>query len=330
MLRPRSSAPGGGRKIPDISTIAKRVLGALPPSGPGDALFSAALFYKYHRRWPDLRRPRLFNEHMLRLKLSPAAREPLRQLVTDKEHVKLYVRATVGEACNVATYAVHRTPQDAAAYDYPIPCVVKPTHLTGEVIIRADETAVIDPVTVRRWFGERHWTFRREPNYYHLAPKVIVEELVSFGGDREPDDFKFFCFFGRAQFVQVDEGRLSTDWRRRMYARDWTPLPFTLTRAPSNVRPRPANLDAMIEIAERLAAPFDFIRVDLYSDGHRVLVGELTSFPGNCASPFIPFEYNAVLGPLFVDRRADVRELVRVHRASRPRKVGAVPNPLEA
>jgi hypothetical protein len=310
--------------------MAKHALGALPPTRRGDALFSAALFYKYHRRWPDLRRPRLFNEHMLRLKLSPAATEPLRQLVTDKEHVKLYVRATVGEACNVATFAVHRTPEAAIAYSYPIPCAVKPTHLTGEVILRADETAVIDPAMLRRWFGERHFPFRREPNYYHLAPKVIVEELIDFGGGREPDDFKFFCFFGRAQFVQVDEGRLGSTWRRRMYARDWQPLPFTLTRAPGEIRPRPANLDTMIEIAERLAAPFDFMRVDLYSDGTRVLVGELTSFPGNCASPFVPFEYNEVLAPLFVDRRADVRELVRAHRARRRVAAGAVPDPLEA
>jgi hypothetical protein len=324
------SRPKREANIPDISTIAKHTLGALPATRAAEAVFSAALFYKYHGRWPNLRRPSLFNEHMLRLKLSRSATEPLRQFVTDKEHVKLYVRATVGEAYNVATYAVHSRFEDAARYAYPVPCVVKPTHLSGEVIIRRDETALIDPGTLRRWFLTRHYPTRREPNYRFLVPKVIAEELVPFGGEREPDDYKFFCFFGHAQFVQVDEGRHGATWRRRMYSRDWQTLPFTLTRAPSDIRPRPANLDAMIRIAERLAAPFEFMRVDLYSDGERILVGELTSYPGNCASPLIPFEYNEVLGPLFIDPRADVRELVRAHAARGKRQGTDVPHALGA
>ena len=311
----------------DFQALAKHALGALPANQTGDALFSAALFYKYHGRWPNLRAPRLFNEHMLRLKLSPAAVEPLRQFVTDKEHVKLYVRATVGEIHNVATFAVHRRLEDAVAYAYPVPCVVKPTHLSGEVIIRRDEYAVIDPGTLRRWFAARYYPLKREPNYRHLAPKVIVEECVPFGGADGPDDFKFFCFFGRAQFIQLDEGRFGAH-RRRMYARDWTPLPFTLTRAPSEVRPTPPNLEAMTAVAERLAAPFEFMRVDLYSDGSRILVGELTSYPGNCASPLIPFEYNEVLGPLFTDPEADVRTLVQGHTRNAPGGTPGAAQPL--
>jgi hypothetical protein len=311
----------------EFHALAKHALGALPSNRTGDTLFSAALFYKYHGRWPNLRSPRLFNEHMLRLKLSPAAIDPLRQFVTDKEHVKLYVRATVGEIHNVATFAVHRRLEDAGAYAYPVPCVVKPTHLSGEVIIRRDEYALIDPDTLGRWFGARYYPLKREPNYRYLAPKVIVEECVPFGGADGPDDFKLFCFFGRAQFVQLDEGRFGAH-RRRIYARDWTPLPFTLTRAPSEVRPAPPNLAALIDIAERLAAPFEFMRVDLYSDGSRILVGELTSYPGNCASPLIPFEYNEVLGPLFTDQRADVRTLVQRHERGASGGQGGAARPL--
>jgi TupA-like ATPgrasp len=294
-----------------FETLAKHALGALPATPAGDALFSSALFYKYHGRWPNLRTPRLWNEHMLRLKLSPSATDPLRQFVTDKEHVKLYVRAAVGEIHNVAMFAVHRSLADAVAYAYPVPCVVKPTHLSGEVIIRRDERAVVDAGTLARWFAARYYPLKREPNYRHLAPKVVVEECVPFGGDDGPDDYKVFCFFGRAQFIQLDEGRFGTH-RRRMYARDWTPLPFTLTRAPAEPRAAPPNLEAMVALAERLAAPFEFMRVDLYSDGHRILVGELTSYPGNCASPLIPFEYNEALGSLFTDRDADVRALVQL------------------
>jgi hypothetical protein len=52
----------------------------------------------------------------------------------------------------------------------------------------------------------------------------------------------------------------------------------------------------MIEIAETLGAPFDFVRIDLYDlpDGPRF--GEITFTPGSGFERFYPDNYDRVLG----------------------------------
>jgi hypothetical protein len=52
----------------------------------------------------------------------------------------------------------------------------------------------------------------------------------------------------------------------------------------------------MREIAERLSQPFDFVRVDLYAHDSRVLVGELTHYPGAGNRSFDPPEWDEKLG----------------------------------
>ena len=52
--------------------------------------------------------------------------------------------------------------------------------------------------------------------------------------------------------------------------------------------PKPANLREMLDVAGRLSAGFDFVRVDLYSDSSSCLVGEITNCHGNARQRFIP------------------------------------------
>ena len=43
-----------------------------------------------------------------------------------------------------------------------------------------------------------------------------------------------------------------------------------------DVIPKPRNLKQMLEIAEKLAAPFPVVRVDLYNIAGRIVFGEMT------------------------------------------------------
>jgi TupA-like ATPgrasp len=52
---------------------------------------------------------------------------------------------------------------------------------------------------------------------------------------------------------------------------------------------KPKNLDHMLEIAKELSKPFEFIRVDLYTNDHEILVGELTNCPKNIWGVFVPY-----------------------------------------
>ena len=59
---------------------------------------------------------------------------------------------------------------------------------------------------------------------------------------------------------------------------------------------QPRNLTEMICLAERLSDGLQFVRVDLYSFGHRVAFGEMTFAPGAGWNPFDPPTYELFLG----------------------------------
>ncbi len=54
--------------------------------------------------------------------------------------------------------------------------------------------------------------------------------------------------------------------------------------------------NTMIEVAERIGAHFDFVRVDLYSHAGNVYFGELTMTPMNGCDPFQPAELDYTAG----------------------------------
>ena len=52
----------------------------------------------------------------------------------------------------------------------------------------------------------------------------------------------------------------------------------------------------MIRISEQLAVETDFVRVDLYDVGGRVVFGELTSYPLGGSRRFRPESFDATVG----------------------------------
>ena len=76
----------------------------------------------------------------------------------------------------------------------------------------------------------------------------------------------------------------------------------------------------MIRIAETLGAETDFVRVDLYDLGDRVVFGELTNTPNagkNCRRPVVRPVAGRVLGPGAVAPRRSRLER-RAERRARP------------
>ncbi len=59
---------------------------------------------------------------------------------------------------------------------------------------------------------------------------------------------------------------------------------------------KPMNYDKMVELAERLAAPLKFARIDFYDISGRIYFGEITFFPGNGTEEFTPMEWDEKIG----------------------------------
>jgi len=260
-----------------------RIRNWLPYGDTGDRLYHRLNFMRKHQRAPN--GAMLWNDVWYRLKTSDEILDPLRVYVSDKEHVKEYVKAKIGDEYNVPTLAVLRSPDEVDAYDFPADCCIKPTHASGQVILRKDGVPV-DRERIKSWFAINYYHAGREWNYRELEPKVIVEPLI-FGGTNV-EDFKIFCFNGEPRIIQVDIDRY-VDHKRKFFDVDWNEQDFSILYPRSTADfPRPASLERMLFAARKLAAPFSFVRIDLYSDGEQVLVGEITNCSENAGGIFVP------------------------------------------
>ncbi|MGI8451600.1 MAG: ATP-grasp fold amidoligase family protein [Streptosporangiaceae bacterium] len=123
---------------------------------------------------------------------------------------------------------------------------------------------------------------------------LLIEELLGPAGS-PPPDYKIFVFRGKAELIEVVH-RYDGN-RQRLYQADWSPLDVLYgPRKMAPVVPPPPSLDRMLAIAERLAHPFDFIRVDLYDVDGVVVFGELTPYPCGGLERFVPASFDAELG----------------------------------
>ena len=270
----------------------------------GDWLYSILDFRFYHGYFPNLNRPRTFCEHLLRLKLSAEILDPMRQFVTDKEHVKTYIRATIGDRYNVPTHAVLRSGEEVDAFIFPSRCMIKATHASGMRMLRRNAGDIVDRTELKRWLAQPFYPKTREAHYRYLTPKIIIEDLLLFDG-RLPLDYKIHCFFGRPKLIHVMPNRLSNRIAGPLYTPDWQKLPFELMGPGVDDATRPTNLDEILDLARRLSAPFSYIRVDLYTDGRRIYIGELTSVPANTKLNFRPAMADVLTAGFFDDPDRD-------------------------
>ena len=259
--------------------------------------------WRMHRRfgnhgyWANLRHPRTFNEKLLRSKLDKE-HAGLAHLV-DKAAVKQWVSERIGEQHIIPTIGIYTDPDTLPLEALPRPCVVKPTHASGHVMIfhgnANDPTPELSRQQMHLWQRINHYELSGESQYRDVQPRIICEPLLGDGKEDLPD-FKFFCFDGEPKFVQVDLDRHSRHVRR-YYDCQWQPQEFTL-RYPMATRevPRPASFDQMLNIARRLSTGFSFVRVDLYDVHGRVYFGELTFHPESGTAPFSDYQTDLELG----------------------------------
>lgn len=261
----------------------RSMLRALPETRFGDRIFCTIQFLRFHKRLPT--RELRYNDVLHRIRVSDDILDPLRVFVSDKELVKLYVKAVVGEQYVVPTLAVLRSKQDIHRYEFPAQCCIKATHTSGCVILRrAGEP--LDITRIERWFDINYYRSGREANYKHLVPKVIVEPLLF--GDANVQDYKIFCVNGEPKLIQVDVDRYIRH-QRKYFDVHWKEQDFSIKYPRADrIIPRPANLSEMLSVAAQLSERFWFVRIDLYSDDHQVFVGEITHCADGADGRFMP------------------------------------------
>jgi TupA-like ATPgrasp len=251
----------------------------------------------YFGRWPDFDDPRTFNEHIQAYMLN--CRDPLLRVAADKVLCREYITARVGASYLVPMLGCWNRAEDVPLASLPRPYVLKSTAGSGQVLlVRVGDTRPAEDLRrkMRRWLAFDYSTHHREWAYAGLPRRMMAETMLLDADNQPPPDIKAYVIGGAVRFLQVDRGRFTTHHTRNLYGPRWEVLPARLTLDRHQPDPEPPCLYEMRTVAEELARPFEFLRVDFYVMGSRLYIGELTNYPGAGFERFMPSAYADIMG----------------------------------
>jgi hypothetical protein len=243
-------------------------------------------------------RPKRFTEKVIRRILFD--RNPNLTLFADKLLVRGFVRARLGDSRFLTKlYGVATSRAEVSQLSLPSKFVMKPNHASHLVKIVSDSTCVSPgelETLAEKWLSVNYFDSFQEWAYKDIVPCIMFEELLEMDGN-VASDYKFFCFSGEPRFFYVAKDRLAK-LRLNFYDMNKSKLPIRLEgyeNFPGEFEV-PPNFDNMVDVARKLSAGTDFIRVDLYNIAGRIAFGELTNYPGGGLGKFLPPEWDLKLG----------------------------------
>ena len=217
----------------------------------------------------------------------------LERLCVDKQHAKAIAATLAGVQAppTLTVLSLFDHPSLARIEQWLRPfvgqrAVLKPTHSSGRVMFldqTLDREALADFVE----FSRRSLFQKcRETQYRGLEKKLIVEANIHDPG-APMVDYKFLCSRGEILCCDVHIDRFSDRTCALCGVPDLEILDVGYVGdKPAVAVDKPQTLPAMIAAAQALSAPFDFVRVDLYSARDQVYFGEFTFSPCAGCAPF--------------------------------------------
>lgn len=254
-------------------------------------------FLKVHGRIGNFRNPETFSEKVQWRKLSD--RDPRFVEWSDKVRVKSIVADIIGSDWIIPTLWSGAVLPPMQERTWPLPFALKANHTSGRnYFVRGPEDldwARLEALA-QQWMRQDWKRHLHEDYYNHIQRSLLIEPLIR---GYPLNDYKFFCFSGRARYIQVDTDRFG-DHKRCFYDTSWNKQTFGLgfRFETADVEP-PAHLHDMVRAAERLSEGFDFVRIDLYDRPEHPLFGEATFLPGSGFERFSDAEIDRELGDLW-------------------------------
>lgn len=239
----------------------------------------------------NLDNPLTYNEKIQWIKLN--ASTPLKTRLADKYLVRDWVKEKIGEKYLIPLLGVWDSFDDINFDELPGQFALKCNHgCAYNIIVKNKNDLNLDDARkkINNWMNEDFaYKFGLELHYSNIKRKIIAEKYIeNFGGDLY--DYKFWCFNGKAEYIQFLSERNLSGLKMAFYDRNWVKQDFVYSY-PKNEQDieKPSNLDEMIRLAEKLSQGFNHVRVDFYrlEDG-TIYFGEMTFTSASGACKFEP------------------------------------------
>ena len=228
-------------------------------------------------------------------------RKNLQTQWADKLAVREYVETKIGNRFLNQLIWSGESLVEVNINQLPQKFVIKANHSSGQNILVANKSncdwpAIIE--TTSEWKKYDHSIGNGEWQYRWIVPKLMIERFLEEPGGGPPVDYKFFCFHGKVEFVQVDFDRF-TNHTRTLFDRDFKALPFgILYETNHSLKECPGCFAEMVKSAEMLSGGHPFVRVDFYENEGTTIFGELTLHPGSGGEFFKPQGWDYQIGKL--------------------------------
>ena len=255
------------------------------------------LFFIMFGYIPDLNHPKTLNEYICASKISDDKLSY--NIYTDKYEVRDYVRRTIGDSYLNKLLGIYRSFDEIDFANLPDAFALKATHGSSYNVLVPDK-CLLDIGSAKRkfdrWLRVNFYYKDREKNYKNIEPRIMCDAFLR-PADGQLEEYKLFCFNGKVGFIQHNKQK---DGRRydNIFDAEWKLLPVKYGYNGFPGDQKPDNGDELTAVAEKLAAPFEFVRVDLYNVDGRILFSELTFHSGGGLVPFKPREYDRVFGKM--------------------------------
>lgn len=249
----------------------------------------------------DIRNPKSFNENILARKVFD--NEYDLAVYTDKFEVRNYVSKVIGNKYLVHNFGIWEKPEDIEFDNLPQKFVLKATHGSGwNVLVKDKDSMDIQESCnkLNRMLNKNYYYMSREKNYKNILPRVVCEEYLEARDKRGLVDFKVFCFGGISKFFSVSYEQAGQTFYNLFYANG---NKISINSKYNEIEGDEICQikDEVLQLAEKLAKRFDFVRVDFYIvDGH-IYFSELTFHSGGGIRPIEPREIDLELGTFFTN-----------------------------
>lgn len=218
--------------------------------------------------------------------------------LSDKYAVRKFISSTIGDKYLIKLLWSGQNPESIPFETLPKKYIIKTNHGSGGNIIvegTPDKVAIIKKL--KEILNQNFYWQAREYQYFNIKPRVIIEEFLD---DLSPLDYRFFCFDGEPEIIQIDNHLHDIN---PFYDTNWNKIDLSYRKdfKDFNVE-RPENFDSMLNIAKQLSKNFDFVRVDLYNIKGHIFFGEMTFTPVAGQFRFNSDKWDEILGKKWIWR----------------------------
>ena len=243
----------------------------------------AYISYFHNRgRFPNLKNPQTLPEIIHSQIISGEVNKYYEY--ADKIKVREYIKKLGYERYLTKLYGIWDSVDEIDFDSLPSRFALKTNHGAGNHYICSDKRQLdiaLAKKTINSALNEDYSKIH-ETQYNLIKPRIYCEEYIDDGVTNaiRPIDYKFHFIDGELKGILVVSDRNEKNaisYRLSTYDKEWNRLDFI--KGPyKGDKPIecPANFQEMKDFASDAAKIFPQVRVDIYSDGHRIIFGELT------------------------------------------------------